>query len=98
MSCSQVLTKTTVPPQAKWLTAKEEEFIRAQLPKNGPRDSESNFSFREIIVFLRNTKMWLFTFCWAFFIVGTLGLSFQLVVENLGFTFVSSFSKALLIY
>ncbi|KAG0645539.1 Pyrrolocin biosynthesis L [Hyphodiscus hymeniophilus] len=76
------------PPTAKWLTEKEKAFIQARLPSNAPRESESNFSFREIVVSLKDKRMWLFTLCWAFFTVGTSGLTFYqpTVVANLGFT------------
>lgn len=76
------------PPQAKWLTEKEKAFIQARLPGNAPRGSEKNFNFREIITALKDLRMWLFTFCWAFFTVGTTGLTFYqpTVVANLGFT------------
>jgi hypothetical protein len=77
-----------VPPTAKWLTEKEKAFVQARLPSNAPRESESNFNFREIILSLKDLKMWLFTLCWAFFTVGTSGLTFYqpTVVANLGFT------------
>jgi nitrate/nitrite transporter NarK len=37
---------------------------------------------------LKDVRLWLFTFCWAFFTVGTTGLTFYqpTVVANLGFT------------
>lgn len=37
---------------------------------------------------MKDAKTWLFTFCWAFFTVGTTGLQFYLptVIANLGFT------------
>ncbi|KUJ07574.1 pantothenate transporter [Mollisia scopiformis] len=76
------------PPTAKWLTEKEKAFIQARLPSNAPRESESNFSFREILVSLKDIRMWLFTLCWATFTVGTFGLTFYqpTVIANLGFT------------
>src|SRR4051812_29976668 len=77
-----------VPPQAKWLTPDEKAFVEARLPRNSPQSRESNFAWREIIVVLRDPKTWLFTFCWAFFTVGTTGLQFYLptVIADLGFT------------
>ncbi|PMD55218.1 MFS general substrate transporter [Hyaloscypha bicolor E] len=79
------------PPTARWLTEKEKAFIQARLPKNAPREAESNFNFREIIIQLKDFKMWLFTLCWATFTVGTSGLTFYqpTVVANLGFTSIS---------
>ena len=40
---------------------------------------------------MKDPKTWLFTFCWAFFTVGTTGLQFYLptVIANLGFTTVA---------
>lgn len=85
---SKLTRNPLVPPQAKWLTEKEKAFVQARLPKNAPRESEKNFDFREIVTSLKDVKMWLFTFCWAFFTVGTSGLTFYqpTVVANLGFT------------
>jgi len=76
------------PPQAKWLTEREKMFIEARLPSNAPRDSEANFNFREIIKSLKDSRMWMFTGVWAFFTVGTTGLTFYLptVISSLGFT------------
>lgn len=82
------LTDIPVPPTAKWLSEKEKAFVQARLPINAPRSAESNFKFREILTSLRDTKMWLFTLCWATFTVGTFGLTFYqpTVIANLGFT------------
>lgn len=77
-----------VPPQAKWLTDREKQFIQARLPGNSPQAKEANFKWQEILVVLKDPKTWLFTACWAFFTVGTTGLQFYLptVIVNLGFT------------
>jgi len=79
---------TSVPPQAKWLTDDEKAFIQARLPGNSPQAKEVNFNLWEIIEVMKDPKTWLFTFCWAFFTVGTTGLQFYLptVIANLGFT------------
>lgn len=63
-------------------------FIEARLPANAPRDSEANFTFREIVKSFKDVRMWLFTGCWAFYTVGTTGLTFYLptVIAGLGFT------------
>ncbi|KAL5322572.1 hypothetical protein ACEPPN_010545 [Leptodophora sp. 'Broadleaf-Isolate-01'] len=76
------------PPTAKWLSEKEKAFVQARLPINAPRSAESNFKLREIFTSLKDTKMWLFTLCWATFTVGTYGLTFYqpTVIANLGFT------------
>lgn len=78
----------SVPPTAKWLSEKEKAFVQARLPINAPRSAESNFKLREIFTSLKDTKMWLFTLCWATFTVGTYGLTFYqpTVIANLGFT------------
>ncbi|KAL3427555.1 pantothenate transporter [Phlyctema vagabunda] len=76
------------PPQAKWLTADEKAFVEARLPSNSPQSKEANFDWREIAHVMKDVKTWLFTFCWAFFTVGTTGLQFYLptVIADLGFT------------
>lgn len=82
------LTYIIVPPQAKWLTADEKAFIEARLPGNSPQSKEANFNLGEIAVVMKDVKTWLFTFCWAFFTIGTTGLQFYLptVIADLGFT------------
>ncbi|KAJ5805859.1 uncharacterized protein N7503_003461 [Penicillium pulvis] len=76
------------PSSAKWLSEREKAFIQARLPKNAPRASEANFNMRELIATLKNLRIWLFLFCWAFFTIGTTGLTFYqpTVIANLGFT------------
>lgn len=77
-----------VPSTAKWLTEKEKAFIQARLPPNAPRADELNFNAREIINTLKDKRLWLFTLIWAFFTVGTSGVSFfqPTVIANLGYT------------
>ncbi|KAI9733988.1 MAG: hypothetical protein M1834_002645 [Cirrosporium novae-zelandiae] len=76
------------PTQAKWLTDKEKAFIQARLPSNAPLASEMNFNYREILVALKDKKLWLFTLIWACLTIGTSGLTFYqpTVIANLGFT------------
>ncbi|RAH67308.1 pantothenate transporter [Aspergillus aculeatinus CBS 121060] len=76
------------PSTSSWLSETEQAFIQARLPRNSPRAQESNFNLRELINTLRNERIWLFLLCWAFFTVGTTGLTFYqpTVIANLGFT------------
>ncbi|CZR53706.1 related to putative tartrate transporter [Phialocephala subalpina] len=76
------------PSGARWLTENEKAFIQARLPGNSPRSAEAHFSIREILDVLKDRKIWLFTLCWAFFTIGTTGLTFYqpTVIANLGFT------------
>ncbi|OQE36098.1 hypothetical protein PENCOP_c012G00483 [Penicillium coprophilum] len=76
------------PSTASWLSEKEKAFTQARLPSNSPRAAEANFNLRELITTLKNKRIWLFLFCWAFFTIGTTGLSFYqpTVISNLGFT------------
>jgi hypothetical protein len=79
---------STVPSTASWLSEKEKAFTQARLPSNSPRAAEANFDVRELIVTLKNKRVWLFLLCWAFFTIGTTGLTFYqpTVISNLGFT------------
>ncbi|KAJ5704938.1 hypothetical protein N7536_000627 [Penicillium majusculum] len=76
------------PSTASWLSEKEKAFTQARLPSNSPRAAESNFNLRELITTLKNKRIWLFLLCWAFFTIGTTGLTFYqpTVISNLGFT------------
>ncbi|KAJ5628617.1 pantothenate transporter [Penicillium lividum] len=76
------------PSSATWLSEKEQAFIQARLPRNSPRASEANFDMQELITTLKNKRVWLFLLCWAFFTIGTTGLTFYqpTVISNLGFT------------
>ncbi|ERT02929.1 pantothenate transporter [Sporothrix schenckii 1099-18] len=76
------------PDTAKWLTPREKAFIQARLPPNAPRADELNFNLRELTAALKDSRLWLFTFIWAFFTVGTSGVSFfqPTVIANLGYT------------
>ena len=78
----------TVPSTASWLSGKEKAFAQARLPRSSPRAAEANFNLRELITTLKNKRIWLFLFCWAFFTIGTTGLTFYqpTVISNLGFT------------
>ncbi|KAF5863561.1 hypothetical protein ETB97_009805 [Aspergillus alliaceus] len=80
-----------VPSTSSWLSEKEQIFIQARLPSNSPRAAEANFDLRELITTFKNKRVWLFLFCWAFFTVGTTGLTFYqpTVIANLGFTSIS---------
>lgn len=77
-----------VPSTSPWLSEKEQAFIEARLPSNSPRAAEANFDLRELLTTLKNLRIWLFLLCWAFFTVGTTGLTFYqpTVIANLGFT------------
>ena len=79
---------TEVPATAKWLDDKEKAFLQARLPRSSPRAAESDFNLREIIDTLKNYRVWLFLSVWAFYTVGTTGLTFYqpTVIANLGFT------------
>jgi hypothetical protein len=70
------------------LTEREKRFIQARLPSNAPRANEKNFQMREVIASLKDVRLWLFTFIWATFTVGTNGVTFyqSTVIANLGFT------------
>jgi hypothetical protein len=83
-----LLTLSAVPVQASWLSEDEKTFIQDRLPTNAPRDAEKNFNGREFISTLKDHKLWLFLLCWAFFTIGTTGLTFYqpTVIANLGFT------------
>ncbi|KAJ5193992.1 Glucose/ribitol dehydrogenase, partial [Penicillium cf. griseofulvum] len=76
------------PSTATWLSEKEKSFTQARLPSNSPRAAEANFNLRELITTLKNKRIWLFLFCWAFFTIGTTGLTFYqpTVISNLGFS------------
>ncbi|KAE9369314.1 pantothenate transporter [Stipitochalara longipes BDJ] len=80
------------PSTASWLSEKEKAFIQARLPRNSPRAAESNFDFHELITTLKDKRVWLFLLCWAFYTVGTTGLSFYqpTVIANLGFTTIAN--------
>ncbi|KAL6240241.1 hypothetical protein RBB50_012869 [Rhinocladiella similis] len=80
------------PEQAKWLSETEKAFVQARLPANAPRAAEANFDFREIIIALKDKRMWLFTLVWATMTVGTSGLSFYqpTVIADLGFTTIAN--------
>ncbi|KAE8370147.1 major facilitator superfamily domain-containing protein [Aspergillus caelatus] len=83
-----VLVTLLVPSTASWLSEREQTFIEARLPSNAPRAAEANFNLAELITTLKNKRIWLFLLCWAFFTVGTTGLTFYqpTVIANLGFT------------
>ncbi|PBP20771.1 hypothetical protein BUE80_DR008147 [Diplocarpon rosae] len=80
-----------VPATSRWLSDKEKAFVQARLPKNSPRAGESHFRFSEIIRAFKDTKVWLFLCVWAFYTIGTTGLSFYqpTVIANLGFSSIS---------
>lgn len=77
-----------VPATAPWLSDREKSFVQARLPSNSPRAAESNFDMKELVATLKNKRVWLFLLCWAFYTVGTTGLSFYqpTVIAELGFT------------
>ncbi|KAE8327118.1 major facilitator superfamily domain-containing protein [Aspergillus sergii] len=83
-----VLVTLLVPSTASWLSERERTFVEARLPSNAPRAAEANFNLRELLTTLQNKRIWLFLLCWAFFTVGTTGLTFYqpTVIANLGFT------------
>ncbi|CEJ61091.1 Putative Pantothenate transporter [Penicillium brasilianum] len=80
------------PETATWLTEREKKFIQARLPSNAPRANEKDFQIREIIASLKDIRLWLFTFIWATFTVGTSGVTFyqSTVIANLGFTSIAA--------
>ncbi|OOQ88394.1 pantothenate transporter [Penicillium brasilianum] len=84
------------PSTVSWLSEREKAFIQARLPSNSPRAAEANFNLPELITTLKNKRIWLFLLCWAFFTIGTTGLTFYqpTVIANLGFT---SIGEALLL-
>jgi hypothetical protein len=81
-----------VPPQAKWLTEKEQAFVQARLPGNAPQASEMNFRWQEIVQALGDVRLWLFTLIWALFTIGTSGVRFYqpTVIADLGYTDIAS--------
>ncbi len=86
--CTAYFILITVPSNASWLSDREKAFIQARLPINSPRAAEKDFNFREFIATLKDKKLWLFLLCWAFYTIGTTGLTFYqpTVIANLGFT------------
>ncbi|KAJ5300533.1 uncharacterized protein N7443_005535 [Penicillium atrosanguineum] len=84
------------PSTASWLSDEQKDFIQARLPVNSPRSAEANFDLPELIKTLKNKRIWLFLLCWAFFTVGTTGLTFYqpTVIASLGF---SSMGESLLL-
>ncbi|KAL1891691.1 hypothetical protein Sste5346_007440 [Sporothrix stenoceras] len=76
------------PANASWLSDREKAFVQARLPVNAPRAQEENFSWRQFINTLKDIRLWLFLGCWAFYTVGTTGLTFYqpTVIAGLGFT------------
>ncbi|CAK7209716.1 hypothetical protein SCUCBS95973_000534 [Sporothrix curviconia] len=76
------------PAGARWLTEREKAFVQARLPINAPRAQEENFSWRQFVRTLKDIRLWLFLGCWAFYTVGTTGLTFYQpsVIASLGFT------------
>ena len=70
------------------MSEKEKAFAQARLPVNAPRASEKDFDWREFLRTLKDKRLWLFLLCWAFYTVGTTGLTFYqpTVIANLGFT------------
>lgn len=82
------LVSPKVPETASWLSEKEKAFIQARLPPNAPRAREQHFQWREIVESLKDVRLWLFTFIWAFYTVGTSGVRFyqSTVIADLGFT------------
>lgn len=83
-----MLTVVPVPDTAGWMSQTEKDFIQARLPMNAPRAAEKDFDGKEFWRTLKDLKLWLFLFCWAFYTVGTTGLMFYqpTVIANLGFT------------
>ena len=77
-----------VPSTVSWMTEEEKEFVQIRLPPNSPRSAEKDFDLREFITTLKDIRLWLFLLCWAFYTVGTTGLTFYqpTVIANLGFT------------
>ncbi|KAF5649335.1 glucose ribitol dehydrogenase [Fusarium sp. NRRL 52700] len=76
------------PDTARWMTEEEKAFVQARLPINAPRAAEKDFDWKEFWNTLKDHKLWLFLLCWAFYTIGTTGLSFYqpTVIANLGFT------------
>ncbi|KAF3766671.1 MFS general substrate transporter, partial [Cryphonectria parasitica EP155] len=76
------------PSNVTWMSEKEKTFTEARLPMNAPRAAEKDFNLREFFATLKDKRLWLFLLCWAFFTVGTTGLTFYqpTVIANLGFT------------
>ncbi|KAF7189534.1 MFS transporter prlL [Pseudocercospora fuligena] len=76
------------PGTAKWLSDKEKTFLEARLPSASPRSEESDFDWQEFKNTLKDYRLWLFVFVWAFYTIGTTGLTFYqpTVIADLGFT------------
>jgi hypothetical protein len=78
----------SVPSTSSWLSEKEKAYVQARLPISSPRAAEADFSLAELIATLKNKGVGMFLLCWAFFTIGTTGLTFYqpTVIANLGFT------------
>ncbi|CEL00784.1 hypothetical protein ASPCAL00380 [Aspergillus calidoustus] len=76
------------PATTKWLSPTEKAFLQARLPRSSPRAAEENFVFKEVLRTLRDRRLWLFTFCWAFMTSGSGGVKFYqpTIIANMGFS------------
>ncbi|KAL4962065.1 major facilitator superfamily domain-containing protein [Aspergillus stella-maris] len=75
------------PSSSKWLTPDEQEYLELRLSDNAPRADEPDFSLREIVLALKDPKMYLFTTCQFLLNIAGYGLSWQLptITTSLGF-------------
>ncbi|KAK2732143.1 major facilitator superfamily transporter [Colletotrichum kahawae] len=76
------------PATTKWLSPTEKAFLQARLPQNSPRAVERNFVFKEILITLRDKRLWLFTLSWALMTTGSSGVKFYqpTIISNMGFS------------
>ncbi|KAJ5548544.1 hypothetical protein N7513_005778 [Penicillium frequentans] len=81
-----------LPDYCEVVDRERKKFIQARLPSNSPRANEQNFNFREAIDSLKDIRLWLFTFIWATFTVGTNGVTFyqSTVIADLGYTSIAT--------
>ncbi|VUC27958.1 unnamed protein product [Clonostachys rosea] len=85
---AEKLTSSPVPGNTKWLSPVEKAFLQARLPPNAPRSSEKNFVLKEILLSLRDKRLWLFTLSWALMTSGKNGIDFYrpTIISHMGFS------------
>ncbi|KAF5528377.1 MFS transporter prlL [Colletotrichum aenigma] len=76
------------PATTKWLSPTEKAFLQARLPQKSPRAVERNFVSKEILITLRDKRLWLFTLSWALMTTGSSGVKFYqpTIISNMGFS------------
>ncbi|KAJ4264209.1 hypothetical protein NW762_005403 [Fusarium torreyae] len=92
LSLTVLLYLPDFPGNTKWLSPIERSFLQARLPQNSPRSSERDFVGREIMVTLKDKRLWLFTLSWALMTCGKNGIDFYrpTIIANMGFSDIST--------